>query len=73
MAQRGTRATASDASLLDKLGVCHRDEGGRVVGSGEQAEVDWVVVEHLGHFAEVSHDNAKGRRHDAEGLLDGHR
>jgi len=56
-----------------ELGVRHRDQCGRVVGSGEQAEVDWVVVEHLGHFAEVSNDDTKRWRHDAEGLFDGHR
>ena len=57
----------------DELGVRHRHECGRIVGTGEQTEVDRVVVEHLGNFAEVSHDNAKRWRHNAEGLLDRHR
>ena len=58
---------------LHELGVGHRHERSRVIGSGEQAEVDWMVVEHLGDFAKVTNNNTERRRNDAEGLFDGHR
>ncbi len=57
----------------DQLGIGHRDQGGRVVGPGEQSEVNRMVVEHLGHFTKVANQNTKRWWNDPEGLFDCHR
>ena len=52
---------------LDQLGVGHLDQGRRVVGAGQQAQVDRVVVEHLRGLTEVADAHTHGRGPHAEG------
>ena len=47
------------------------DDGLRIIGAGQQKQVERVVIQELGRLAEIADDGPHRWRGDAEGHLDG--